>query len=96
MASAGEETPSPASRELPLSGSNGLLAFPTDRYEQPLAIEAMLAAGGRPMDAAELSRGFKRGGRRIEQRVAQVLTTLVRYGRVVDLGDGRFVARRAA
>jgi hypothetical protein len=74
----------------------GLPAFPTDRYEQPLAIEALLAATTRPMDAAELSRGFKRGGKRIEQRIVQVLTTLVRYGRVIDLGDGKFAARRAA
>jgi hypothetical protein len=74
----------------------GLPAFPTDRYEQPLAIEAILAAGGRPMDAAELARGFKRGGKRIEQRVVQVLNTLVRYGRVTALPDGRFAARRAA
>jgi hypothetical protein len=74
----------------------GLPAFPTDRYEQPLAVEALLAATTRPMDAAELSRGFKRGGKRIEQRIVQVLTTLVRYGRVIDLGDGKFAARRAA
>lgn len=74
----------------------GLPAFPTDRYEQPLAIEAMLAASSRPMDAGELARGFKRGGKRIEQRVVQVLNTLVRYGRVTALPDGRFAARRAA
>lgn len=74
----------------------GLPAFPTDPYEQPLAIEAMLAATGRPMDAAELARGFKRGGKRIEQRVTQVLATLARYGRVTDIGEGRFAARRAA
>ena len=70
--------------------------FPTDRYEQPLAIEAALMASGRPMDAAEIARNFKRGGKRIEQRVAQVLTTLARYGHVTALPDGRFAARRAA
>ena len=74
----------------------GLPAFPTDRYEQPLAVEAMLAASGAAMGAAEIARGFKRGGKRIEQRVAQVLTTLVRYGRVVATEDGRYAARRAA
>jgi hypothetical protein len=74
----------------------GLPAFPTDRYEQPLAIEALLAAASRPMDAAELARGFKRGGRRIEQRVVQVLNTLVRYGRVTALPDGKYAARRVA
>jgi len=74
----------------------GLPVFPADRYEQPLAVEAVLAAAGRPMAAAELARGFRRGGRRIEQRTVQVLTTLSRYGRVTALPDGRFAARRAA
>jgi hypothetical protein len=35
------------------------------------------------MDAAELARGFKGGGTRIERRVAQVLLTLARYGSVI-------------
>lgn len=74
----------------------GLPNFPTDRYEQPLAIEAVLASAGRPMDATELSRCFKRGGKRIEQRVIQVLNTLTRYGRVVALPNGSFAARKAA
>jgi hypothetical protein len=74
----------------------GLPAFPSDRYEQPLAVEAALMAAGRPMDAAELSRGFARGGKRIEQRIVQVLTTLARYGRVTALPDGRYAARKAA
>jgi len=74
----------------------GLPAFPKDRYEQPLAIEAVLAAAGRPMDAGELARSFKHGGKKIEQRVAQVLGTLTRYGRVTALPDGKFAARRAA
>lgn len=74
----------------------GLPPWPADRYDRPLAVEAMLAASGRPMDAAEVARGFKRGGRRIEPGVVQVLTTLVRYGRVTALGDGRYAARRAA
>lgn len=74
----------------------GLPAFPKDRYEQPLAIEALLSASARPLTAADLARGFKGGGKRIEQRVVQVLTTLVRYGRVTALPDGKFAARRAA
>jgi hypothetical protein len=82
--------------EMVVAIDKGLPAFPTDRYEQPLAIEALLAATGRPMGAAELARGFKRGGKRIEQRVAQVLGTLVRYGRVTALPEGKFAARRAA
>jgi hypothetical protein len=48
------------------------------------------------MDAAEIARGFKRGGKRIEPRIGQVLTTLARYGRVAALPDGRFAARPAA
>ena len=70
--------------------------FPKDRHEDSLAVEHALLLAGRPMDAAELARGFKRGGKRIEPRVAQALTTLVRYGRITMTGDGRYLARRAA
>jgi hypothetical protein len=69
--------------------------FPKDRYEQPLAIEAVLAAAARPMDAAEISRAFGNGGRRIEQSVALRLTTLARYGRVTALPGGKFAAQNA-
>ena len=48
------------------------------------------------MDAAELARGFKRGGRRVEERIEQVLTTLARYGRITAMDGGRYAARRAA
>ena len=71
-------------------------AFPKDRLEQPLAVEQMLLASGRAMDAAALARGFKGGGEKLETRIAQVLTTLVRFGRITALGDGRYAARRAA
>ena len=70
--------------------------FPKDRHEDPLAVEHALLAAGRPMDAAALARGFKRGGKRIEPRIAQALTTLVRYGRIGMTQDGRYLARRAA
>ena len=43
------------------------------------------------MTAAEIARGFNRGGKRVEGRVVQVLGTLVRYGRVTAAGD-RFAA----
>ncbi len=56
--------------------------FPKDRHEDSLAVERALLAAGRPMDAAALARGFRRGGKRIEPRIAQALTTLVRYGRI--------------
>lgn len=74
----------------------GAPAWPRERYEQPLAIEAMLAAAGRPMAAEEIARGFRNGGKRIEARAAQSLATLALYGRVTALPGQRFAARRAA
>ncbi|NGN42559.1 class I SAM-dependent DNA methyltransferase [Mesorhizobium sp. CGMCC 1.15528] len=73
-----------------------LPAFPSDRDEQVLAVEAVLMKRGSVMSAAEIARGFKRGGARIEKRVEQLLTSLARYGHVSALPDGRFAARRAA
>ncbi len=70
--------------------------FPRDPAERPVAVAALLMMAARPMDAAELARGFKGGGKRVQQGVAQALTTLVRYGWVTPVGDGRFAARRAA
>ncbi|CCV05179.1 hypothetical protein MESS2_1510001 [Mesorhizobium metallidurans STM 2683] len=74
----------------------GKPVFPKDRYEQPLAVEALLSASTVPLDAAAISRAFKGGGKKIEQRVAQVLLTLARYGRVTPLPDGKFVSRKVA
>ncbi|WP_420408196.1 class I SAM-dependent DNA methyltransferase [Hoeflea sp.] len=74
----------------------GKPVFPKDRYEQPLAVEAILAASPEPLDAATLSRAFKGGGKRIEPRVTQVLVTLARYGRATALPGGKYAARRAA
>ena len=74
----------------------GLPAFPKDKGEQVMAIRAVLQASGRPMDAAAVSRSFKGGGRKIEQRVVQALSTLVRYAEVTALLDGTFAAKRAA
>lgn len=91
----------PASGELDL-GENvvaidrGLPAFPKDKGEQLLAIRAALFASSRPMDVAAIARGFKGGGKRIEQRVVQALSTLVRCGEAAPLPGGTFVARRAA
>jgi hypothetical protein len=73
-----------------------LPAFPKDKGEQVMAIRAVLQASGRPMDAAAVSRAFKGGGKRIEQRVIQALATLVRYGDATPLPAGTFAARRAA
>ena len=43
-----------------------------------------------------MSRAFKGGGKRIEQRVVQALSTLVRYGWINALPGGTYAARRAA
>jgi len=74
----------------------GLPAFPKDKGEQVMAIRAVLQASARPMDAAAVSRAFKGGGKKIEQRVVQALNTLVRYAEITALPDGRFAAKRAA
>jgi len=59
-------------------------------------IHAVLQAANRPMDAAAVSRAFKGGGKRIEQRVVQALSTLVRYGWINALPGGTYAARCAA
>ena len=48
------------------------------------------------MDAAAMSRAFRNGGKKIEQRVVQALNTLVRYAEITALPDGTFAAKRAA
>lgn len=70
-------------------------AFPRDPYEHPLAVEAALAAAGRPLGAEDLARVF--GGRTKGRRenVDQALATLALYGRVAALPDGRYAALRA-
>ncbi|MCW0045749.1 class I SAM-dependent DNA methyltransferase [Brevundimonas sp. BT-123] len=73
-----------------------LPVFPKDKGEQAMAIHAVLEAAHRPMDAAAVSRAFKGGGKRIEQRVVQALSTLVRYGWITALPGGTYAARRAA
>lgn len=78
------------------AAESGLCAFPADPYEQPLAVEAALAAAGRPLSAEDLARAFRGASKRRGARVAEALGTLARYGRVSALPDGRFAARRAA
>jgi len=73
-----------------------LPAWPGDRDEHSLAVEALLASAGRPMDTTAIARGFRSGGRKIEKRVEAALQSLARYGRITALPDGRFLARRAA
>ena len=74
----------------------GLPAFPKDKGEQVMAIRAVLQSAARPMDAPAIARAFKGGGKRIEQRVVQAVSTLVRYGEVAPLPNGSYAARRAA
>jgi hypothetical protein len=73
-----------------------LPVFPKDKGEQVMAIRAVLEAANGPMDAAAVSRAFKGGGKKIEQRVVQALSTLVRYGWITALPGGAYAARRAA
>ncbi|WP_296817065.1 DNA methyltransferase, partial [Brevundimonas sp.] len=71
-------------------------SFPKDKGEQVMAIRAVLQASARPLDAPAVARAFKGGGKRIEQRVLQALSTLVRYGEITALPNGAYAARRAA
>ena len=73
-----------------------LPVFPKDKGEQAMAIHAVLEAANGPMDAAAVSRAFKGGGKKIEQRVVQALNTLVRYAEISALPGGTYAARRAA
>lgn len=82
--------------EAAVSNDKGLSGFPKDKGEQVMAIRAVLLGSMRPLDAATIARSFKGGGKRIEQRVHQALTTLVRYGEITALPNGQFVTRQAA
>ena len=57
---------------------------------------AVLRSSAGPLDAAAMSRAFRNGGKKIEQRVVQALNTLVRYAEITALPDGTFAAKRAA
>ncbi len=66
-------------------------AFPSDKYEQPLALQAALAQAAGPVGPDALARGFS-GGLRLRPKIDRVLTTLHRYGHVERLSDGRWIA----
>lgn len=70
--------------------------FPKDRYEQPLAVKALLLASRGPLDALGVSRAFRGPPKPRLRRVEAVLEVLARYGDIVRIDDGRFVARLAA
>lgn len=92
--------PTPAqTRALPLTplaeaSSRSLPVFPSDRYEQPLAIQAALQSAG-PSAPPDLARRF-RGSARLVPRISRVLVTMHRYGHVERLPDGRWTTSRAA
>lgn len=76
------------------SGPSRRPRFPTERYEQPLAIQAALLAAATPVAPPDLARRFHGGGARLEPRISRVLATLHRYGHVERLPDGRWIAAR--
>jgi hypothetical protein len=74
----------------------GLPVFPKDRYEQPLAVKRVLMSASRPMSAEALSRAFKGPAKARVRRIEDILNVLARYGDIVEMGEGKFVARVAA
>ena len=85
----GVEDPSPSQPVLP----GRRRAFPKDRYEQPLVIQASLVRELGPIASHDLARRF-RGGIKLAPRIDRVLTTLHRYGHVERLSDGRWISAR--
>jgi len=79
-----------------VANDTGKPAFPKDAYAQPLAIKAALATASGPLQAADLALAFKGPAKARTQRITQILATLTLYGEIDDLGDGRYIARRAA
>ncbi|PZR34238.1 MAG: class I SAM-dependent DNA methyltransferase [Caulobacter segnis] len=73
--------------------SDEALDFPKDAADRPPAVLAALEAAGQPLDVTGLTKRFKKGGKRIEQAVIKALASLVRWGHVTALPDGRYVGR---
>ena len=74
----------------------GLPIFPKDRYEQPLAVKRVLMAANQPMSADAIARAFKGPAKPRLRRVEDILKVLVRYGEVIEAGEGKYAARLAA
>lgn len=85
-----EELPLPASV---VSIDRAMPAFPTRREEQILAVADLLASSSVPMQAAEIARAFKHGGKRLQPRIEQLLSALARFGHIVEVSGGSFQAR---
>ena len=79
--------------EAPVEVEDDLLDFPKDAADRPPAVLAALESSSEPLDAPALARRFKKGGKRIEQGVVKALASLVRWGHVTALPDGRFAGR---
>jgi hypothetical protein len=74
----------------------GLPVFPKDRYEQPLSVKRVLMAASQPMSADAIARAFKGPAKVRVQRITTILNVLVRYGDIIEMGEGKFAARVAA
>lgn len=70
-------------------------AFPDDPLAQTAAIMHALGASGLPLDAAALALQFRQG-RKVQGRIAEVLSAIARMGYVSANDDGRFSMQRAA
>ncbi len=82
--------------ETVVSIDRGLPVFPKDRYEQPLAVKRVLMSAIHPMSADAIARAFKGPAKPRVQRIATILNVLVRYGDIIEMGEGKFAARAAA
>ena len=78
------------------AGAESAPLFPRDRSAQPVAVLQMLERLGRPQSVADLARGFRGRAKGVEQKISSALVTLLRYGRITAMPDGRYLARRAA
>ena len=53
-------------------------------------------AASQPMSADAIARAFKGPAKVRVHRVEDILKVLLRYGDIVDMGEGKFAARAAA
>ncbi|MBV9548149.1 MAG: class I SAM-dependent DNA methyltransferase [Alphaproteobacteria bacterium] len=71
----------------------GKPAFPRTPAEQVSAVRGMLASEGRPVRAGELARRFKQG-RRVEDRVGELLQIMAAIGQAQTENGSRYFASR--
>lgn len=67
--------------------------FPKTPAEQVSAVRALLAAEGNPIRAGELARRFKQG-RRVEDRVSELLQIMAAIGQAQTENGSRYFAAR--